>query len=544
MRLNLKLQKVLAAATLATVMTGIIPTTTVYALDYSEHPAKEAIENCTTKGILKGDGAGNLRPDDFLTRAELATILVNILKFPDVEDAKNYKDVGDKWYASSIAKVSSAGIMDGYLDGNFYPNEKVTLEEAAEAITKAYRIYSEDTTSSADGESSDIDSGKAAAKLLAQLGYVQANPDGSPMIQGAITRAQIATIIDKMTPKVCNTSGEYSGDVAGNVVINTSGVTLKDMVIIGDLYIAEGTEIDLENVDVQGKIIIMTTTQVELKGETKAQKLVVEEKATGTEIETEGEEVEVAFGEIHAEDCEYDEEVFEELEETTDDNDEDKDDDEDKNDDEDKDDEDNEDDEDDDWDSDDDDDWEYTPSTVLENIEFYMGGSTRPTVIEVNGDIDITVNPNEVIVEGVHLDATQTVTGIRLDANADMLTVGLGAYGMVDTQHNTRNTYKPNQIREEIAANQDEIFALIDTYIISIVGEEHADLVRKEVFELLGTDYDRMSIGEGMAKIKEVENRIANAVGTGAAQQVMSLLGRMTIEGENYRPTTYYINIQ
>ena len=173
-----------------------------------------------------------------------------------------------------------------------------------------------------------------------------------------------------------------------------------------------------------------------------------------------------------------------------------------------------------------------------------MGGSTRPTVIEVNGDIDITVNPNEVIVEGVHLDATQTVTGIRLDANADMLTVGLGAYGMVDTQHNTRNTYKPNQIREEIAANQDEIFALIDTYIISIVGEEHADLVRKEVFELLGTDYDRMSIGEGMAKIKEVENRIANAVGTGAAQQVMSLLGRMTIEGENYRPTTYYINIQ
>ena len=73
---------------------------------------------------------GNFRPKDGLTRAEAAQILANAL----VEDGYRYnpnfklpyRDIGEEWYTKAIRIVTEARVFEGYDDGNFKPQSKIT----------------------------------------------------------------------------------------------------------------------------------------------------------------------------------------------------------------------------------------------------------------------------------------------------------------------------------------------------------------------------------------------------------------------------------
>lgn len=86
-------------------------------------------------GIISGDGNGNFRPDDFITRAEFAKLVVSAFSISGSEG--QFDDVDkEAWFAPYVQKAAGAGIIMGD-SGNFRPNEFITRQDAAVII---YRI--------------------------------------------------------------------------------------------------------------------------------------------------------------------------------------------------------------------------------------------------------------------------------------------------------------------------------------------------------------------------------------------------------------------
>ncbi|MGN4425840.1 S-layer homology domain-containing protein [Bacillus cereus group sp. MYBK30-1] len=114
--------------------------------DMIENPYKDINENSTMfleeilvlteLGIFNGDGTGNFRPKDTLTRAEMAQILTEAYDL-EVKGIPGFKDVPKgHWAYNAINAVGSNGISVGDGKGNFAPGMKVTREQYAQFLFK------------------------------------------------------------------------------------------------------------------------------------------------------------------------------------------------------------------------------------------------------------------------------------------------------------------------------------------------------------------------------------------------------------------------
>ncbi|NLK97163.1 MAG: S-layer homology domain-containing protein [Epulopiscium sp.] len=87
-----------------------------------------------TLKILAGYEDGSLRLDNHITRAEIATILVRVLGYENTiivgMEEQKFKDVKDShWASSNIKKAAKLGLITGYPDGSFKPNQDITYAE-------------------------------------------------------------------------------------------------------------------------------------------------------------------------------------------------------------------------------------------------------------------------------------------------------------------------------------------------------------------------------------------------------------------------------
>jgi hypothetical protein len=94
--------------------------------------AKMPIENNATVGLVQGYPDGNFKPERPLSRAELATLLVRAkgIKLPDGRARQAFKDVkSDFWAAKYIEVAQREGLVKGYPDKTFRPNNKINKVE-------------------------------------------------------------------------------------------------------------------------------------------------------------------------------------------------------------------------------------------------------------------------------------------------------------------------------------------------------------------------------------------------------------------------------
>jgi len=74
-----------------------------------------------------------------------------------------------------------------------------------------------------------------------------------------ISRAEAVKLIDNIAGELKNSAGTYTGNVEKNLVVNTGSVILKDMVVNGDLFLAQGIgdgDVTLDNVTVKGRTVV------------------------------------------------------------------------------------------------------------------------------------------------------------------------------------------------------------------------------------------------------------------------------------------------
>lgn len=225
--------------------------------DYTE-PYMKRMEEL---GLLQGDADGDLRPGDPITRAEFVTIINRAFGYRSA-GGHPFRDVpGTAWYAEDV----DIGYTEGYITGTsptaFSPNLSITREEAAFILAKNLMMEPAvgENTSFADGRSISTWS-RRMVSAAAENNLISGYPDGTFRPQKSITRGEAAVILLNAVGTPVSRPGTTTlGDVWGNVTITSSGVTLKDTVVAGNLYVTAGVELGdvvLENVKVLGEIVV------------------------------------------------------------------------------------------------------------------------------------------------------------------------------------------------------------------------------------------------------------------------------------------------
>ncbi len=109
--------------------------------DIARHWAKEGIERAVNMGFVNGYGDGTFRPDLKITRAEFVVMTARAFDFEAKSGMSlNFSDV-DKipvWARPYIAEAEQAGLIKGYADGSFRPNQWISRSEMAVLIMRLY----------------------------------------------------------------------------------------------------------------------------------------------------------------------------------------------------------------------------------------------------------------------------------------------------------------------------------------------------------------------------------------------------------------------
>lgn len=83
---------------------------------------------------MTGTGAAAFEPNTTLSRAMVAQILYNLEGQPAVEGESTFTDSNTHWAAKAIAWAQETGVVNGYEDNTFRPNQAVTREELAHMV--------------------------------------------------------------------------------------------------------------------------------------------------------------------------------------------------------------------------------------------------------------------------------------------------------------------------------------------------------------------------------------------------------------------------
>lgn len=139
------------------------------------------------------------RPENNMTREEVAVMFSRLLKNPPAKGAVynyNFTDVDkDRWSITAISYMSEMGIIKGYPDGTFRPQASITRAEFASIATKFAELTEGNKTFNdltKDHWAYDL------VKRAATAGWINGYPDGSFKPDNKITRAEVVSITNLM----------------------------------------------------------------------------------------------------------------------------------------------------------------------------------------------------------------------------------------------------------------------------------------------------------------------------------------------------------
>lgn len=219
------------------------------------------LDKIVSWGVMRGDINGNLNADRTITRAEFVTLINRAFGYSKTGTTP-FRDVpSTAWYAEDVGIAYTEGYIMGTTATTFSPNSSVTREQAAVILARIMMLepqVGENVDFSDSRQMGNWSRGLIAA--AADYHIVNGYPDGSFKPKNAITRGAAAVMIVNAVGTPLQEAGEYSlGNVWGNVTITSSGTTLRDTVIAGNLYVSAGVDLGhvlLENVTVLGEIIV------------------------------------------------------------------------------------------------------------------------------------------------------------------------------------------------------------------------------------------------------------------------------------------------
>ena len=172
----------------------------------------DGVHFCLDNGMMEGYGDGIFGPDRELSRGMLVQILYNCEGRPAVSGENVFSDVNaDAWYADAVVWAAENGIVDGYGNGNYGPDDSITREQLA-TILYRYAQYKDYDVSV--GEDTDIFSYTDAQEISEYAVPAMRWACGSGVIRGVTesllapgnqaTRAQTAAMLQRFCESVAD----------------------------------------------------------------------------------------------------------------------------------------------------------------------------------------------------------------------------------------------------------------------------------------------------------------------------------------------------
>ncbi|UQZ85515.1 Internalin-A precursor [Paenibacillus konkukensis] len=178
--------------------------------DVAQHWAKDSVNDMGSRMVINGVSDDRFNPDQEITRAEFAAIMVRALGLKPEAGAAPFTDVHNSdWYAGAIQTAYAYQLIGGFEDGTFRPTDSITREQAMTIMSKAMTIteLKQKLGSGAAAlntfEDADTVSGWAAKAIsdCLQAGLVTGRGDHRLEPQASISRAEVAAIVQRLLQK-------------------------------------------------------------------------------------------------------------------------------------------------------------------------------------------------------------------------------------------------------------------------------------------------------------------------------------------------------
>lgn len=221
------------------------------------------IMNMVGHGLLSGYPDNTVRPNDYITRAEIATAL-STLGLPQILVSKNYTDVQPfSWYYSTIQNAYSSGVVLGInhdtTGSNFYPDRYVTRADAAIMASRLYGLQTnwENTRLTQFLDQNDIQANaRMHVQNLVRAGIMSGYPDNTFKPNQPVTRAEFSRIFNFVTYTSSNELAKHLEDSLEYENILQDSTALEEAYIRIDipdkLYYGESSSttvrLDTENI--------------------------------------------------------------------------------------------------------------------------------------------------------------------------------------------------------------------------------------------------------------------------------------------------------
>lgn len=184
---------------------------TISFADAKDHWAEAPITWLSSRYIINGYNTQEFRPEQQITRAEFSSMLLRSLGLNEeqLDDVKGFNDVdSNSWYATAIFNLSQRGIVNGFEDGNFYPNKTITREEMAAMIERTLSFMGKNTQPSSTIQVEDIKDisswATSAVQLLYNQNIIQGRENNEFAPKENATRGETAAILMRMIEKLEN----------------------------------------------------------------------------------------------------------------------------------------------------------------------------------------------------------------------------------------------------------------------------------------------------------------------------------------------------
>ena len=162
---------------------------------------KDAVQFAYDNGLMTGTSDTEFAPDVTTTRAMIVSILARLEGVTAADDA-GFTDVDDEWFATAVNWAASVGVVNGFEDNTFRPNDAITREQLAAILCNYAAWKGEDVSARAElsrysdaaaisSWATDVMRWAVAENLISGVTTDELQP------QGAATRAQVAAILER-----------------------------------------------------------------------------------------------------------------------------------------------------------------------------------------------------------------------------------------------------------------------------------------------------------------------------------------------------------
>ena len=166
---------------------------------------RDAVQFAYDNGLMTGTSATEFAPDVTTTRAMIVSILARLEGVTSASDA-GFSDVDDEWFATAVNWAANVGVVNGFEDNTFRPNDAITREQLAAILCNYAAWKGEDVSARAElsrysdvaaisSWATDVMRWAVAENLISGVTNDTLQP------QGAATRAQVAAILQRFLSK-------------------------------------------------------------------------------------------------------------------------------------------------------------------------------------------------------------------------------------------------------------------------------------------------------------------------------------------------------